>query len=268
MTQEILIDTADSGGRRRGRGPAKPYPALNLEDVLVIPKTVSEHGIDGQLRRLTLFDRLGRKPDSGPSRQLITTSGRYGLTTGGTRADHITLTEMGRDLALSLPSTSDYRIKAFRCGIERFEIFKGIYEKLESQRLPARDVLCDELSQFGISRKDALEASEIFVSNARHIGLVREISGSETLISLEQLLEELPEVSEAATETDTAAPAPDFTREGSAEQDTSFTPQLQPAVNQPSLHIDINIHIDSAADAEQIDQIFASMGKHLYGRGG
>lgn len=32
----------------------------------------------------------------------------------------------------------------------------------------------------------------------------------------------------------------------------------------PSLHIDIQIHISSDASPEQIDQIFASMAKHLY----
>jgi hypothetical protein len=34
----------------------------------------------------------------------------------------------------------------------------------------------------------------------------------------------------------------------------------------PSVHIDIQVHIDPAATAEQIDQIFASMARHLYGR--
>ena len=34
----------------------------------------------------------------------------------------------------------------------------------------------------------------------------------------------------------------------------------------PSLHIDIQVHVSSEASAEQIDQIFASMAKHLYGR--
>ncbi|MCX6345268.1 MAG: hypothetical protein NT018_09385 [Armatimonadetes bacterium] len=34
----------------------------------------------------------------------------------------------------------------------------------------------------------------------------------------------------------------------------------------PSLHIDVQIHIDANATPEQIDQIFASMAKHLYGR--
>jgi hypothetical protein len=39
-----------------------------------------------------------------------------------------------------------------------------------------------------------------------------------------------------------------------------------PAIG-PSLHIDIQIHISSDASASQIDQIFASMAKHLYRRG-
>ncbi|MES0879660.1 DUF5343 domain-containing protein [Roseibium sp. SCP14] len=34
----------------------------------------------------------------------------------------------------------------------------------------------------------------------------------------------------------------------------------------PSLHIDIQVHVSSEASAEQIDQIFASMAKHLYNR--
>jgi len=34
----------------------------------------------------------------------------------------------------------------------------------------------------------------------------------------------------------------------------------------PSLHIDIQIHISADAKPEQIDQVFASMAKHLYGR--
>jgi hypothetical protein len=34
--------------------------------------------------------------------------------------------------------------------------------------------------------------------------------------------------------------------------------------NQPNVHLDIQIHIPADASVEQIDQIFASMAKHLY----
>ncbi|MFZ5672530.1 MAG: DUF5343 domain-containing protein [Pseudomonadota bacterium] len=45
-------------------------------------------------------------------------------------------------------------------------------------------------------------------------------------------------------------------------------PSLQRSNSNPpgaSLHIDIQIHISPESNAEQIDQIFASMAKHLYG---
>jgi len=43
-------------------------------------------------------------------------------------------------------------------------------------------------------------------------------------------------------------------------------PPPSPRGEDPSLHIDIQIHIPSAATAEQIDAIFSSMAKHLYRR--
>ncbi|MGA7831885.1 MAG: DUF5343 domain-containing protein [Terracidiphilus sp.] len=50
-----------------------------------------------------------------------------------------------------------------------------------------------------------------------------------------------------------------------------LAPVAQKQVNQssigvlPGLHIDVQVHISPEASTEQIDQIFASMAKHLYG---
>lgn len=44
-------------------------------------------------------------------------------------------------------------------------------------------------------------------------------------------------------------------------------PQLQERASaNPALHIDVQIHIPSDATADQIDTIFSSMAKHIYGR--
>lgn len=40
----------------------------------------------------------------------------------------------------------------------------------------------------------------------------------------------------------------------------------EPFRNQPSIHIDLQIHISPDADAVQIDNIFSSIAKHLYNR--
>lgn len=66
------------------------------------------------------------------------------------------------------------------------------------------------------------------------------------------------------------APKPKATNRPSeaARPDTEPAPAPSSSgVTAPGLHIDIQVHIDSKASAEQIDQIFASMARHLYGKG-
>jgi Family of unknown function (DUF5343) len=51
----------------------------------------------------------------------------------------------------------------------------------------------------------------------------------------------------------------DTKAEGKGDQE--FTPD-----GLPGLHLDVQIHLDASASVEQIDAVFASMAKHLYGR--
>lgn len=60
--------------------------------------------------------------------------------------------------------------------------------------------------------------------------------------------------------------------DGQTELHVSSGPLHVPAVRQtngapggPSLHIDIQVHISPEASVDQIDHVFASMAKHLYG---
>ena len=260
MTQHALDGQAGEQATRRGRGSTKPFPVMKFEDVLVLPEAVSEHGANGRIRRLTLFDRLSRSPESGPSRQLITDSGKYGLTFGGYTAEYIEITETGSEVFNSDQPTKTLLSKRFECAIAKFDVFRQIHDRLVSQRVPADDVLEDQFRQAGIQVSDVKAAASVFVDNLRYLGLIREISGFERIISIEQLLEELPETVkgtplEHKTEEPLPEPVATVVTNGGGAQPT----------NRPALHIDIQVHIDPTSSAEQIDQIFASMAKHLYG---
>lgn len=50
-----------------------------------------------------------------------------------------------------------------------------------------------------------------------------------------------------------------------ASQPVTHAQHTPPANHSPSVHIDIQIHISPEASGDQIDQIFKSMAKHLYG---
>ncbi|MDP9983885.1 hypothetical protein J2W14_003308 [Pseudarthrobacter oxydans] len=56
------------------------------------------------------------------------------------------------------------------------------------------------------------------------------------------------------------------TEHASTEAHPTHAPAKPRHQDGPSLHIDMQVHIDPAATPEQIDSIFASMAKHLYGR--
>lgn len=82
-------------------------------------------------------------------------------------------------------------------------------------------------------------------------------------------------VAEELQPTDVEPPADSTEAESALEHDsqesTKASEEPKNQVHQqsdplPELHIDIQIHISPDADASQIDQIFASMAKHLYGR--
>lgn len=68
----------------------------------------------------------------------------------------------------------------------------------------------------------------------------------------------------------TSKPKPQAPRKKATKQDDE--PKKEPpslpvgASGGPGLHIDLEVHISPDATPEQIDQIFASMAKHLYGR--
>ncbi len=260
-----INQSSEATGRSRR---TKNYPLSNFKDVLIIAKTIQDEAIDGQLRRLTLFDRLGRSPTSGTSRQLITSSSKYGLTTGGYQAEYLSLTEEGEMIAGDLPALSSRREIAFNLAIAKFDPFQQMYEKLRNQRLPAEDILQDEFGKLGVDSADCDKAAQVFEANARYIGIICPISGSDHIIPIEQLLEDSPiqkegtspEQQETATQESTAAEG----EQVDTAKGTHAPPDMP--VHSPSVHLNIQIHIDSSADPAQIDQIFASMARHLYGR--
>src|SRR5215217_6697307 len=74
----------DSERRPSPGGGGRPYPSATFESVLPLAKAIFDNaGASREMRRETVFEKLGRAASSGPSRQLVITSGRYGLTIGG-----------------------------------------------------------------------------------------------------------------------------------------------------------------------------------------
>lgn len=185
------------------------FPAVSFEEALGLALAIQRHAAGRKVRRLTLFNQMGKSPDSGPSRQLIINSNRYGLTRGSYKAEHLELSPEGA-LATSAEMLPCEKLKArFTLAVERITPFKALYDAQVGNRLPATSVLEDVATEHGIPKEDAKECVEIFIVNAKFIGVLKVIAGAERIIPLDQAIEELPGVSPAEPN----APAPPQTLE-------------------------------------------------------
>jgi hypothetical protein len=151
-----------------------------------------------KVRRLTLFENLGKAPDSGPSRQLVTNSAKYGLTKGSYVAEHLELTPDGRAATNPDVPKKDQISARFRLSIENIPPFKSLYERFKGNKLPAQAVLRDALLDSGYSEDEANAAIDLFLVNAKFLGLLRTIAGAERLLPIEHIVEELPAMSDSA----------------------------------------------------------------------
>jgi len=170
----------------------RSFPASTFEEPLEFAKEVFRIGSGQPVKRLTLFDQLGKSPESGPSRQLVINSGKYGLTKGGIQAENIELTPDGQKAVdEQVTAREQARVRA-QLAIFNIEPFNKIYEKFVGNKLPAHAVLIDAAKDVEIDADHAAEAVDTFVVNLRFAGLLRTLSGAERIISLDMLLGDLP----------------------------------------------------------------------------
>src|SRR5207245_4850902 len=144
------------------------------------------------IRCPTLFGQLEKAPDSGPSRQLITNSSRYGLTKDSYRAERLELTEARRRATSQEVTARDQLEARFDLSIRKHPPFRALYEHFQGNRLPSHAVLKDFLLDQAVNEGDLQECVDTFIVNAKFLGLLKPVAGVERLLPVEHIVEELP----------------------------------------------------------------------------
>jgi hypothetical protein len=173
--------------RRRRRA----FPTASFEEALTLANAIQEYGSGQPIRRLTLFDALNRSPDSGAARRLITSSGQYGITKGAYNAETLPLTPLGATASDPTAAPGAKRAARAQLALTGVAPCNAVYDKYKDSRLPSIEVLRDSARAAGVPDNEVAECVETFLANARHIGLVRNIGGSEHLISIEAAVDEV-----------------------------------------------------------------------------
>ena len=260
MAFQDLGEEASENAQAGQRGPTRKFPSIAFEKALFLPKGILEHSSDSKIDRLTILSRLNISPRSSRTHELIRGCEKYGLTIGKINSPLLEVTDTGHFMVNGNNSHQDFKKKEFQIAVQQFDLFGSFYEKLEGKRLPDEIILGQDMSRSGIPLQQSEAAAKIFIANIRFLKLVEILKGTEYVRSFELAIAQLASADSPSQSAN----------ESKREPDPPIVPTEQPnldviASKQPSLHIDVQIHIDSTATNEQIDQIFASMAKHFYG---
>jgi hypothetical protein len=168
----------------------RPYPVVSFREATVIGDAIFKFASGERVRRLTLLEKLERNPGSSATNMLITNSGKYGITTGSYAAEFLELTELGHT-ACNPDEDQRSRLDAqFKLAIAGIVPFKLLYDTYVGKKLPAHEVMKDRLLDGETEVDNPKECIDLFVVNVKDIGLLRTIAGAETLVSIDQLLDE------------------------------------------------------------------------------
>lgn len=168
------------------------FPASDFEEPLEFAKQALEFGAGQPVRRVSLFNDIGKSSESGGSRQLITNANKYGLIKGGYQAEQLELTPDGKKAADEQIQSRERARARVELAILGVEPFKGLYERFKGLKLPAKAAMVDAAKELGVGVDAAEEAVDTFVVNLRFVGLLQTLSGADRIITIDHLLEELP----------------------------------------------------------------------------
>ena len=198
---------APAPAKKKGGAAARPYPVASFREATAIADSMFRIRSGDKVRRLTLLEQMQRNPNSSGTRMLITNSNKYGITTGSYAAEYIELTQKGR-LACDPEGDRRSRLKAqFDLAINGVEPFKLLYDTYVGKKLPVHEIMKDRLAEAGLVYDNPKECIDLFVVNVKDLGLLRTIASAETLIPIEQALEEAGTGSETHTHNGVAGAA-------------------------------------------------------------
>lgn len=198
-------------GKERTRTP-RIFPVQSFEEALSLAEAIHAHASGERVARLTLLKQLNMSPTARATQALITSSGQYGLTKGSYAAEHLELTPQGKIASdRATPAKTKAKVR-FELAVKGISPFSVLYEKYRGKKLPSHDVMRDVLTDAKLAVSDEKECIDTFIVNAKFLGLLQTIAGSETLVPLETLLEQLPDAGQARDPIVATAPTVDVSR--------------------------------------------------------
>jgi predicted nucleotide-binding protein len=210
------------------------FPPLTLKESLEVARAIQDRASGMQVTRLTLAGLLDRSPSSSVFRDLVASSRTYGLTGGGIQAEHLELTELGRN---ATSDSASARRDAERRAVLNIRPFQTFLAAFDGKRIPAPGPFREFLTKnAAIPANRAEECMTHILADAGAVGFLRKVKGGsdwvelngQVLLAGENAAGEVDEVAEAPPDKATAAEVVTASAVATEEQSGQATSAVDP----------------------------------------
>jgi hypothetical protein len=230
-----------------------PYTAVPLKDALGIAEVIYNSAGGQQIARVDLANNLKLRPDSTRLRLLITSSARFGLTTGSYKAQFIS--PAPRSKLIYSPTEEG---QAYSAKVEAFESLPAyikLLDKYNDVNMPLDNLVINSLMQeFNLTKNEAQNCWSNFRVDLEFLGWITPTQSGP------RILKRQPHVS---TVTQSIVPSIVNTAQSSTQLPVVSHPPTTGTAISPTIQLNIEIHIAANAEDSTIEAIFKNMQKYL-----
>jgi predicted nucleotide-binding protein len=167
------ISTEASG--KKGKAD---FPKMSLKDALAVPNALQKNG--GQpLPAIDMATAVDKSPGSSGFRTITASASAYGLI-GGSYKTVFTMRELGE--AITQPKSLEEASQARVTATLTPGTFRSIFDYYKGKKFPERQFFVNTIvREFAVDPKQADACCQVFETNMRLVGLIRETPGGDWL---------------------------------------------------------------------------------------
>ncbi len=182
-------------------GAGAEFPKHSLKVALRVAQALEDKNSGNPMPPTDVAIAIEKSPGSSDFRMLLSSSIKYGLTTGSFNQSKITLTELARDVVA--PTSDVSKNKALLKAAFAPPLFQSIFAGYKGKKVPDMQFFQNALVRdFGVSKDQAARCAGVFYENAEYLGLVRQATTGKWLASEPSVLEQEDSTGEEEVDAD------------------------------------------------------------------
>ncbi len=169
----IIFMTDATGIKQLENQIRSDFPKNSFEEALKVAQAIEDSNGGNSIPPQEVAIALKRGPGSSDFRVLLSSSIKYGLTSGSFNSPRVSLTDLGRDIVE--PKDDKSRSEAVTISILKPSSFTKVFDYYRGKKVPEKSFFENTVARdFGIPKKQADIFVKIFMANIKHLGAVKD----------------------------------------------------------------------------------------------